>query len=247
MELHALYLKLEQPLESIKPGGILMQTDYHGQYRQVFKKQLQALLPRDFEATGLRYIQDVFERMEDRQPYLRRTDNFLINFSITSLPFRGSTLRRILSTTLEDEIAQPFMDTFFPKAESLISICKRLSKLSEDNMEGISYSTPKDPMDDDMEMSTEIYGQSEQTLQSFRDMCVQLKEMDLNLNWIQVCKDVISKRLQKEDWAECWDDHILIKGLSWVREFILPLVSCIENHAVDASTFLNIMATRKHT
>ncbi|KAI8583532.1 hypothetical protein K450DRAFT_221621 [Umbelopsis ramanniana AG] len=234
-ELHSLFLKLEQPIESIKPGGILMQTDYHGRYRQVFKKQLRALLPKGFEVTGLSYIQLVFEQIENVQPYLKKSDNFLINFSITSLPYRWTTLRRILSTTLEDELNQPFTDTFFPKAENLISICKRLSKLSEDNMEGISYSTPKNSADDEAEMPNELYAQSEEMLQRFRDTFAQVSEMDLDLNWMQVCKDSISKRLQRDDWAECWDENILTKGLSWVREFILPLVSCIENHAVDAN------------
>jgi hypothetical protein len=234
-ELHSLFLKLEQPIESIKPGGILMQIDYHGQYRQVFKKQLHALLPKDFEFMGLRYIQAVFEQVESLQPYLRKSDNFLINFSITSLPYRWSTLRRILSTTLEDEMNQPYTDTFFPKSENLISICKRLSKLSEDSMEGVSYSTPKNPVDDDAEIPTELYAQSEQMLQRFRETFAQVSEMDLDLDWIQVCKDTISKRLQRDDWAECWDENILTKGLSWVREYLLPLVSCIENHAVDAS------------
>jgi hypothetical protein len=135
------------------------------------------------------------------------------------------------------------MDTFFPKTENLISVCKRLSKLSEDNMDGIQYSTPKDPADDDIEMSTELYVQSERILQKFRVMWVQIQEMDLNLNWIQVCKDVTVKRLQRDDWAECWDDIILTKGLSWVREFILPLVSCIENHAVDASMYTMAILT----
>lgn len=234
-DIHTLFTKLEQPLESIKPGGILQDADYHEQYRQTFKKKLKDSLPKDFESTGLNYFQEVFEQVEEIEPYLKPADNFLLNFSITSLPYRGTLLRRILSTTLEDEMTQPFMDTFYPKAEALVLICKKLSKLNEDNMEGLVYSTPKESTDNDTDMSSEIYANCEEALQRFRNVCAQLRDMDLELDWLQVCKKAIEKKLESDDWAECWDDHILAKGLSWMRDFLLPLVSCIENHAVDAS------------
>ncbi|KAJ2960084.1 hypothetical protein NQZ79_g4460 [Umbelopsis isabellina] len=234
-DIHTLFTKLEQPLESIKPGGILQDTDYHEQYRQTFKRKLKESLPKDFESTGLKYFQEVFEQVEEIEPYLKPVDNFLLNFSITSLPYRGSLLRRILSTTLEDEMTQPFMDTFYPKAEALVSVCKKLSKLNEDNMEGLAYSTPKESTDNVTDMSSEFYATCEDTLQKFRNVCAQLRDMDLELDWLQVCRKAIEKKLESEDWAECWDDHILAKGLSWMRDFFLPLVSCIENHAVDAN------------
>lgn len=234
-DIHTLFTKLEQPLESIKPGGILQDADYHEQYRQTFKKKLKDSLPKDFESTGLNYFQEVFEQVEEIEPYLKPADNFLLNFSITSLPYRGTLLRRILSTTLEDEMTQPFMDTFYPKAEALVLICKKLSKLNEDNMEGLVYSTPKESTDNDTDMSSEIYANCEEALQRFRNVCAQLRDMDLELDWLQVCKKAIEKKLESDDWAECWDDHILAKGLSWMRDFLLPLVSCIENHAVDAN------------
>ncbi|CAM0141967.1 unnamed protein product [Umbelopsis sp. WA50703] len=234
-DIHTLFTKLEQPLESIKPGGILQDTDYHEQYKQTFKRQLKVSLPKDFESTGLKYFQEVFEQVEETEAYLKPTDNFLLNFSITSLPYRGTLLRRILSTTLEDEMTQQYMDTFYPRAEAMVSICKKLSKLSEDNMEGLTYSTPKEVTDNVSGMSSEFYATCEETLQKFRNVCAQLQDMDLELDWLQVCRKAIEKKLESDDWAECWDDRILAKSLSWLREFLLPLVSCIENHAVDSN------------
>jgi hypothetical protein len=107
--------------------------------------------------------------------------------------------------------------------------------LSEDNMEGLAYSTPKEVTDNVSGMSSEFYATCEETLQKFRNVCAQLQDMDLELDWLQVCRKAIEKKLESDDWAECWDDRILAKSLSWLREFLLPLVSCIENHAVDSS------------